>query len=188
MKLCQKIILDADNKLSTSLWPQKLQNPELSSVSERLAGPCELSFHPYILEAWGEAKPLVSNFEFTWDIHIIDDEEHRALFAHLSQNRSLLLLSETFNGLEEIINLIGFSLNYIKPDPAQNLISISMSYANLCSKKALGGALFLRIGLDSLLFVRGLIIESSVLILGPNKKNISIELLNSLTAVLNIQK
>jgi len=192
MKLCQKVILDADNKLSTSLWPQELQSSQHESSYERLFGPCELSFHPYALEAWGKKDQAlwanqVSSQVLTWNIHIIDDEEHKALFSHLSQNRCLLLLSETFSCLAEIMNTIGFSLLTIKPDPEHNLISISMSHAHVSSRIVLGAALILRVGLDSLLFVRGLTIESSILKISE-KNNLCPELEASLAAVLNLIK
>jgi hypothetical protein len=170
MKLCQKIILDTDNKLLSNLYPQSVSYKQIESVYERLLGPCDLSFHPFVLEAWC-AKTVsfpsddqALSFELIWDIHIVDDEEHKNLLSRLCHNRSLLLLSETFNGLEEVINIIGFSLNYIRPDPTKNLISLNISLTDTSYKKALGGALILRTALDSLLFVRGLIIDSSTLV------------------------
>jgi hypothetical protein len=105
MKLVQKIVLTNTLSLRTFL------TLEAESDLVALAEPRELSFHPYLLRPFIEEEqpwaPLLAPLRLSLDLIIIDEEHKKAIFTNLSDNRSLLLISEIIHGLVESLEVFG---------------------------------------------------------------------------------
>lgn len=188
MKLCQRIILDSKKGVSTSLWggPEK---PDPEYLFERLCSPCELSFHPYVLEAFASCSKLWSQalptpLIITWGVKIIDDDQHQPLYNNLSSNRCLLLLSETLLGMQEAIDAVGLRLARLEPEPSNNLLTFYLeNKSNRSAGTLTGAALLLSTAFDSLLFVRGLVIKESTLELSQGQEKVDPELAQVLSDI-----
>ena len=171
MKLIQNIQLTKDNEIST--W---LRKPIVTSMTEfaEHQKPLELSFHPYALQVFWDKdqcffdRSRPSMPEFIWQITVVDDENREPLVHLKSENRSLLLFSEMFNGLYECAEKVGISIEYLKPDVKLHNITIRIKFDhNLSYKDILASSLIFKISLDSLLFCRGLTIIESALSATP---------------------
>lgn len=159
MKIVQNIKLMRDLGINTWLGEEHCL-PLLHS--ELLLGPLEFSFHPFNLRAWQEAdnlhySPLKADLTISWRLLILDDEDEKALIKLKSSHRTLLLFSEMLQGLFECARAVGMTVESVKTEPLSHLILLDLSWkAGTDAKRLIGGALFMKAMLDSLLFCRGL--------------------------------
>lgn len=160
MKLCQNIILKNGLAISTFIGNDKLEN------LQALSGKIELSFYPFTLQVFSERKRskalLEKTLVFSLNIKISDDEHKKPIFSGLSPNRSLLLISELIQNLQESCSAFGLHLLLIQA--LDTMLEIRFSSASMKDVDELVGALLLlKYSLDGQLFVRGLKIDEGYL-------------------------
>lgn len=169
MKLCRSITLRKDGRIKQAINPLHLVE---SSVG-LLAGPCKMTFDSMRLAALTESPDLLprdfqllDDINMTWSILIIDNVNGLPLFTNHSGGRALLLMGEIIDNLFESFRALGVALREISPDSlSQQLVMTFSLEKGTTSRMALGAAMCLAQVVDALLFVRGLSVSSSTVVM-----------------------
>jgi hypothetical protein len=163
MKLCQQITIDDQGQHSLSL----LSGPTPAVVPHYVAvGPYDFSFHPFLIQSYvSGSTPIAQDsstpLNFCWELAIIEEQREQNALAHLSASSAMLLLSEFSLGLHEIFQALEWHFSSLDVAGPQNCLRLNGGVkAEVPLLKILGQAWVFSLGIDSLLFARGLKRES----------------------------
>ncbi len=163
MKLHQNLLLGKDLGVETMLSAAQ----QVADNFRPLMGPCDFSFHPYLVSAYAEQSLDLPNdskslWEFRLDLLINDDEQHKPLFASMSQNRSLLLIAELSSCLNEALSALGLSIVSLTTNSLGLRLRLK-TLVPLSHQQLMGAVMIVLNSIDSLLFLRGLALSQAVI-------------------------
>lgn len=166
MKLYQIVMVDESGKRTMAVTPNLVKHRKFS------LDPIELSFHPYLLsirmteDVMGEPSLDLEELAFDLAFNLVDEQQRENAFRALPPSKSLLLLAEFNEGLNETMSTLDFSLNSLSIVDGMYVISLKLTSRMAFQRMVLNMvALFLAI--DSLLYARGLMRNNTTLKVNP---------------------
>lgn len=161
MELCQYLVVNESAKIECFL--AKSKEYVIKKTQSIWSGPIKLSFHPYkliILGLKNNNNQIIHSEEIIMYCFCQDEQLGKDPFQIHNNRQALSMMQEIISGIEECFLAIGWDLLTLSYDQKFGRIEILGRTPKSCELNLLKGSfLILALGIESLLFMRGLILK-----------------------------